>query len=480
AAQTAHRQAEQAAGATRADLQVAERMLAEDETSLAAFADVPDVEAARADHERLMIELEAATAARVAREAALRSAVEDHGRLAVSFAGARERLAGHAAAAADAEARIAAVEETLSQGFPDGIPGDAGAVIEARLAACRAARAREASCRKDADGARRAVATADTARRALADDTSRLMQDCAGQRAILATIARRVDAGPLDGPAEGAAVADEIAALLRWTVDAGQALAAQLKAEDEARGAAEGQFDAILAAAGVAARPEAPDRGLAALRRASQAAAESVVRAETQRDAARQRFADRQRMEAGIVADRERQRLHAQLATELRRDRFLDFLLSESVDRLAAIASDELRRISNDRYSLLSEETSFVVIDHANADETRSVETLSGGETFLASLSLATALARSITDIAGEAVGARLEAVFIDEVFGTLDDESLDAVIDALERLREADRLVGVITHVAQLAERIPGGLQVERRGGGSVISRRDAAGLVS
>lgn len=54
-------------------------------------------------------------------------------------------------------------------------------------------------------------------------------------------------------------------------------------------------------------------------------------------------------------------------------------------------------------------------------------------------------------------------------------DESLDAVIDALERLREADRLVGVITHVAQLAERIPDGLRVERRGGGSVISRRDA-----
>jgi exonuclease SbcC len=118
-------------------------------------------------------------------------------------------------------------------------------------------------------------------------------------------------------------------------------------------------------------------------------------------------------------------------------------------------------------------ETNFVVVDHANADEMRGVATLSGGETFLASLSLATALARSITDIAGEAIGSRLEAMFIDEGFGTLDVETLDIVIDALERLRDSNRLVGVITHVSQLAERIPDGLAVERDGATSRIRPR-------
>jgi exonuclease SbcC len=439
-AKAAHKQAETTENATRAALQAAERMLAEDQAALSAFADVPAIDAARAEYARVRTELEGATAARVAAEAALRAAVEEHGRLAAGLAGARAQLSGHEAAAAEARDRMAAAERTLSQGFPDGVPGDAGAAIAARLAACREARDRKDAARKDADVARKKREAADKARRALAAESSQLLQGCAGQRAVLAGIARRVDAGPLDVLAAGAAIGDEIAHLLLWASSAAEVLAAHMRTLDAERVAREGAFDAVLSAAGLGPRPDTVDRGLAALRKAARAASDDAVRAEAQLAAVRQKLADRQRLEEGIAADRVRQQLYAALATELRRDRFLDFLLSESVDRLAAIASDELRRISNDRYSLQSEETSFVVIDHANADETRSVETLSGGETFLASLSLATALARSITDIAGEAVGSRLEAMFIDEGFGTLDDESLDAVIDALERLREADR----------------------------------------
>ena len=63
--------------------------------------------------------------------------------------------------------------------------------------------------------------------------------------------------------------------------------------------------------------------------------------------------------------------------------------------------------------------------------------------------------------------------MFIDEGFGALDTETLDAAIDALERFRDSERLVGVITHVSQLAERIPDGLVVEREGGSSRIKRR-------
>src|SRR5262249_5372006 len=152
---------------------------------------------------------------------------------------------------------------------------------------------------------------------------------------------------------------------------------------------------------------------------------------------------------------------------------FIDFLLGESISQLAIMASTELSNISGGRYELITEQMGFQVVDHANADETRSVDTLSGGETFLASLSLAMALARSITDIAGQAIGSRLEAMFIDEGFGTLDIDTLDAVIDALERLRDSERLIGIITHVGQLAERIPDGLAVERESNGSRVRSR-------
>lgn len=141
--------------------------------------------------------------------------------------------------------------------------------------------------------------------------------------------------------------------------------------------------------------------------------------------------------------------------------------------RVALRASDELGQISAGRYSLAATGDSFSVIDHANADERRSVVTLSGGETFLASLALALALAQGITDIAGHSAAARLESMFIDEGFGTLDPTALDLAVEALERLREGERMVGVITHVPALAERIPAGIAVEKRGGGSVVEMR-------
>ncbi len=144
-------------------------------------------------------------------------------------------------------------------------------------------------------------------------------------------------------------------------------------------------------------------------------------------------------------------------------------MLEESLARLAVQASDELRRISGGRYSLVAQDGGFEVIDHHNADERRSVATLSGGETFLASLSLALALSTGLRDLAGTAA-CRLDAIFIDEGFGALDPESLDVAVDALERLRERERMIGVITHVPALADRIPAGLDVAKNGSSSRI----------
>ncbi|MBQ2752451.1 MAG: SMC family ATPase, partial [Oscillospiraceae bacterium] len=91
------------------------------------------------------------------------------------------------------------------------------------------------------------------------------------------------------------------------------------------------------------------------------------------------------------------------------------------------------------------------VVDHYN-DTVRSVKTLSGGESFKASLSLALGLADEIQSTAG---GIRLDSMFIDEGFGSLDDESLSQAIKVLHGLTEGSRLVGIISHVGELKTRI-------------------------
>ena len=105
------------------------------------------------------------------------------------------------------------------------------------------------------------------------------------------------------------------------------------------------------------------------------------------------------------------------------------------------------------------------VIDHYNGT-VRSVKTLSGGETFKASLSLALGLSDEIQASAG---GIRLESMFVDEGFGSLDEESLQQAMRALSGLAQSNRLVGIISHVAELKEKIDRQIVVyKQRSGGS------------
>ena len=107
------------------------------------------------------------------------------------------------------------------------------------------------------------------------------------------------------------------------------------------------------------------------------------------------------------------------------------------------------------------------VIDHYNGTE-RSVKTLSGGESFKASLSLALGLSDEIQSMAG---GIRLDTMFVDEGFGSLDEESLRQAIQALSALTESNRLVGIISHVAELKDRIDKQIVVRKeRSGGSRV----------
>ena len=116
-----------------------------------------------------------------------------------------------------------------------------------------------------------------------------------------------------------------------------------------------------------------------------------------------------------------------------------------------------LRRLSGGQYSLVAVDggSDLAVIDHANADELRPVRSLSGGETFQASLAFALALSDHLASLAS-AGAARLDAIFLDEGFGTLDADSLDTVAATIEALAGGGRMVGIVTHVRELAERVP------------------------
>lgn len=141
-------------------------------------------------------------------------------------------------------------------------------------------------------------------------------------------------------------------------------------------------------------------------------------------------------------------------------------------------ASLRLKALSSDRYGLQADEKSgFLVVDYDNAGEKRSTDTLSGGETFLASLALALELSEQIQLKAGK---IHLESLFIDEGFGTLDPETLDTVATAIEGLGRTGRLVGLITHVADLSSRMPQRIRVDRGPAGSGSTVRVENGITA
>lgn len=141
---------------------------------------------------------------------------------------------------------------------------------------------------------------------------------------------------------------------------------------------------------------------------------------------------------------------------------FERWLVQSALDDLLARATKRLYELSGGQFSLESEDGEFSIRDHRNADEVRNVRTLSGGETFLASLALALALAESIADLAAEG-GPRLESMFLDEGFGTLDPDTLDVVATTMEELSASGRLIGIVTHIRDLADRMPVRFEVHK-----------------
>jgi DNA repair protein SbcC/Rad50 len=200
--------------------------------------------------------------------------------------------------------------------------------------------------------------------------------------------------------------------------------------------------------------------------------ADHLARARVDLDRVRRDRAEAARLDEQIRAHREDEQVATELGRLLRSDRFERWLCGEALDSLVAEASVTLMELSGQQYELdRDDRNDLVVIDYQDAAANRPVHTLSGGETFQASLALALALSRQVVQLSA---GARdLNSMFLDEGFGTLDPETLDTVASTLERLAaDKDRMVGLVTHVAALAERVPVRFVVSRDGATSALRR--------
>ncbi|WP_024553012.1 exonuclease subunit SbcC [Franconibacter helveticus 513] len=143
-------------------------------------------------------------------------------------------------------------------------------------------------------------------------------------------------------------------------------------------------------------------------------------------------------------------------------DKFRKFAQGLTLDNLVWLANNQLTRLHG-RYLLkrkLSEELELEVVDTWQADAVRDTRTLSGGESFLVSLALALALSDLVSH------KTRIDSLFLDEGFGTLDAETLDTALDALDALNASGKTIGVISHVEAMKERIPVQIKVKKVNG--------------
>jgi DNA repair protein SbcC/Rad50 len=186
----------------------------------------------------------------------------------------------------------------------------------------------------------------------------------------------------------------------------------------------------------------------------------------------RKRLQDKEKLTGDVAKHRQDHEVADMLGTLLRSDRFERWLCTEALDSLVLEASQTLLQLSNGQYELhRGERNDLAVIDHNDAGTQRPVNTLSGGETFQASLALALALSSQVVALSG---GRRdLNSMFLDEGFGTLDENTLDTVATTLEQLAAGtNRMVGIVTHVPALAERVPVQFAVRRDGASSRVRR--------
>ena len=467
-------------------------------------ADVRDAEQARTAADRAATDAETALRAaeqtlRTAREAAAGLAPEA-AREALERAEAERAALDQAAKdlAADRR-RLTAAEKTLA-----GADETAAALAaeDGRLAEAAAHRAARLTELRDAvEAARGDAETLDTrrdqvtaARRVLAalaaaqdeDARARAVADETGQ-ALAATLAEQhfddVDAARAARLEETDAAA-RTAAVQEW--DAERARLAELEASEPVR------RGRALAEAGVEPPTEEQTRAVAEALAAAEAASSSRATAVGRLDSLvatvrRQSAALTEVLErsAGLIAEHTRVRGLLDLVRgggeNLLKMPLTSYVLAGRLEEVAAAATERLLAMTDQRYSIEYSDAvggrgnkglELVIRDHY-VDETRHPATLSGGETFMASLALALGLADTVQ---AEAGGIELDTLFVDEGFGSLDADTLDDVLDVVDTLRTGGRTVGLVSHVERMRQEIGVRLEVRKDRRGSSLAVHDGA----
>jgi len=355
--------------------------------------------------------------------------------------------------------RLAKAAQVMAEVPPEG-------ELQQQLEAITTADDAVAGTRKEATSRQVELAAAEQARAALAAAEQRAWSDLSAARDKLV---------PLGAPPAGTTdLAAAWAALTDWAAAERGTREQRLPELAETAAKLQQQFQHNVAAlAGLLAEHGIED--IDPISRIPAAVATQRARAESALGRIREDRKKATRLDKDIAARKEEAQVAALLGNLLRATSFERWLCSEALDSLVTEASATLLELSGGQYELdRDERNELVVIDYEDAGARRPVHTLSGGETFQASLALALALSRQVI---GLSAGRReLNSMFLDEGFGTLDGDTLETVASTLERLAaDSDRMVGVITHVRDLAERVPVRFIVNRTGGASTIVRESA-----
>jgi len=198
---------------------------------------------------------------------------------------------------------------------------------------------------------------------------------------------------------------------------------------------------------------------LAECKRLDEAALQAKAKAERDWESIQAKHARWSELEARRLVKQSELTLLSKLQSVLRGNAFVEFLAEEQLMQVSRAASERLGQLTRQKYAIeVDSSGGFIIRDDSNGGVKRPVSTLSGGETFLTSLSLALALSAQI-QLKGQ---YPLEFFFLDEGFGTLDQDLLETVIVALEKLHYDKLTVGVISHVPELRARLPRRLVVQ------------------
>ena len=398
---------------------------------------------------------------------------------AAAVGAAKAEVARSETALARSRADVARLEGEVSQALGGKVPTDPVSAIDERLVSLDALAASAEAARMALADARASVTAAERERDGV-DTQLAAARGSLGSIAVTGLLDRARSLGdgaapappPLTGREPAAPLATKAAALAEvlWA-SAGSLAEARARLSDGERAVV---VEAAVNLDGLLDDPIDPQATsmsqvveIAAAGRTK--AAKQAAAADERALRARDDLANAEALVQQVAGHRARADVFGALAKELQANHLIAYLQVEALQLLAAAGSERLATLSLGRYRLEYDDDEFSVVDTWNGEERRSARTLSGGETFLASLALALALSEQVRSLAVSDT-ARLDSLFLDEGFGTLDPETLEVVVEAIEQLGGDGRMVGVITHIQELAARLPAKIEIAKSPRGSVL----------